>query len=392
MKILHAVQFYFPATGGMQEAVRQISENLARLGHDVTVVTSKDTKRKKGMVNGVKIEEFDITGNAVVGIKGEIERFRKYLTDSRFDIVTNFAATQWATDIMLPVLSRVKAKKVFVPTGFSMLYTPSYSQYFREMKSWMKEYDMNVFLSENYRDINFARENGIKKIRIIPNGASREEFGEKVKIDIKKKLGIPKNHLLILHVGSHTGAKGHSEGIRIFDKADINNATFLIIGNKTTKGCYRSCKLRELAFAIKPKNRRKEKRLKIMEFDRAHTIAAYQAADLFLFPSNIECSPLVLFECMASRTPFLTADTGNAREIIDWSHSGVLLPTIIDTLGYSHVDEKESAGILEKMVNNKPQLQKMAGNGFIAWKNKFTWEKIAIKYENLYKELLCKKN
>lgn len=386
MKILHTVQFYLPSVGGMQEVVRQISEHLVKLGHDVTVATSKDPGRKSRKINGVKIEEFDIKGNAVIGMKGEIDRYRKYLMDSNFDIITNFAATQWATDIMLPILSKIKAKKVFVPTGFSMHYVSSYNQYFAQMKSWMKEYEMNVFLSDDYRDINFARENGVKKIRVIPNGASKEEFGKKEKIDIKNELGIPQNHFLILHVGSHTGVKGHGEAIRIFERADIKHATFLIIGNNTTGGCDRNCKLKKLAFAIAPPNRRKDKKLVIKEFDKIHTVAAYQAADLFLFTSNIECSPLVLFECMASRTPFLTTDVGNAKEIISWSHSGVLLPTHIDKSGYSHVDEIKSAGILEKMVNSKTQLQKMANNGFIAWKNKFTWENVALQYENLYEE------
>jgi L-malate glycosyltransferase len=49
------------------------------------------------------------------------------------------------------------------------------------------------------------------------------------------------------------------------------------------------------------------------------TVAAYQAADLFLFPSDIERSPVVLFEAMASRTPFLTTAVGNAEEIFGWS-------------------------------------------------------------------------
>ena len=35
---------------------------------------------------------------------------------------------------------------------------------------------MNVFLSNDYQDINFARENGVKKIILIPNGASEDEF------------------------------------------------------------------------------------------------------------------------------------------------------------------------------------------------------------------------
>jgi glycosyltransferase involved in cell wall biosynthesis len=55
----------------------------------------------------------------------------------------------------------------------------------------------------------------------------------------------------------------------------------------------------------------------ITSLSRIETLAAYHQADLFLFPSNIECSPLVLFESIASKTPFLTTDVGNAKEIIE---------------------------------------------------------------------------
>ena len=41
MKILHTVELYHPSQGGMQEVVKQISERLVKLGHEVTVATTK---------------------------------------------------------------------------------------------------------------------------------------------------------------------------------------------------------------------------------------------------------------------------------------------------------------------------------------------------------------
>jgi len=50
--------------------VRQISERLVLLGHDVTVATTRMTNRNFSVLNGVKIEEFDISGNIVSGFSG----------------------------------------------------------------------------------------------------------------------------------------------------------------------------------------------------------------------------------------------------------------------------------------------------------------------------------
>ncbi len=410
MRILHTVKQYHPSSGGMYEVVRQLSKNLARFGHDITIATTKLPAGYKPDCGKIKIKEFAISGNFVVGLKGEVKKYQDFLINSDFDIIINFAAQQPMTDAMLPILDKIKAKKVFVPTGFSAFYMPEYKKYFENMKTWMKKYDMNVFLSNDYRDTNFARKNGIKNITIIPNGASKEEFLMPPNIDIRKKLSITRDAFFILHVGSHTKQKGHKEAIKIFSQAKINNAVFLIVGNPGA--CLKNCKKQEEKLNKSTNYKKYNKRLIIKHLTRKETIAAYVEANLFLFPSNTECSPIVLFECMASKTPFLTTDVGNAKEIIEWSGAGKLLPTIkkdsLDPLlisifkkyikitlnSVNHKREfsiakiKKSALILEQLYNNKEELNTMAKNGYQAWLNKFNWEKIAKKYEWIYNKIV----
>ena len=131
-------------------------------------------------------------------------------------------------------------------------------------------------------------------------------------------------------------------------------------------------------------NKLKNKTFLVRFLDRDQIVALYQSSDLFLFPSNIECSPIVLFECMASRTPFLTTDVGNAKEIIEWSHSGELLPTTRDKNGYSRADIGQSVKLLEGMYDNPEKRVGMQEAGFNIWQEQFSWEKIAKKYEDFY--------
>lgn len=390
MNILHTVQFYYPSIGGMQEVVRQISELLVRYGHTVTVATTKCKDRNINMIHDVRIKEFNISGNLVQGLSGEVEEYRNFIKKSNFDIVTNFAAQQCMTDAVLPHLDEIKARKVFVPTGFSALFLPEFKHYFESLKSWMKKFDKNIFLSQNYRDINFARKNGLKNFVVIPNGASADEFLSPESIDIRSRLKIPNKQFLVLNVGSHTSSKGHAEAIQIFKQANMRNTTFIIVGNKIPSGCEKICKARQFLFNFSSQNQKDCKRLFVTELSRKELIAAYREADLFLFTSQIECSPLVLFECMASKTPFLTTDVGNAKEIIEWSNAGILLPTKINELGYSYADVRESAKVLEDLYNNPKKRKMLSESGFEAWKSHFTWEIIAKKYEQLYKSLLSK--
>lgn len=390
MKILHTVESYYPSTGGMQEVVRQLSERLVKLGHNVTVATKYDKERQSKVINGVKIEEFNLSGNTVRGIEGgkrEILRYQKFVTDSKYDLVTLFAAQQWATDLLLEVLKNIKAKKVFVPTGFSGLYLKEYEQYFNKMKVWLKDFDTNVFLSSDYRDINFSRENGVEKekIYLIPNGAAEDEFMVNNHVDIREKFNIEKNEKLIITVGSHTGAKGHWEAIRIFLRAKIGKATLIIIGNSFGGGCTKLCKFVDW---LSKNSIYKNKRIIVPNLNRKETVSAYKEADLFLFPSNIECSPIVLFECMASKTPFLTSDVGNSKEIVEWSKAGIVLPTTISKSGFSKVRINESAKILAKLIVDKKSMKTYSNNGYKIWKKKFSWEKISKQYESLYKKLI----
>ena len=193
---------------------------------------------------------------------------------------------------------------------------------------------------------------------------------------------------MMLHVGSHTGIKGHREAIRIFEKAKIKNAVFVIIGNSFGGGCTKSCETMRRIFKLYPKRFFDNKILIITSLSRKETVLAYKEADLFLFTSNIECSPLVLFECMASKTPFLTTDVGNSSEIIEWSKSGILLPTKKDSKGCSTADITGSARILEELYHDPSLREKMMESGFSAWQERFTWEKIARDYETLYLSLI----
>ncbi|MBI2269450.1 MAG: glycosyltransferase family 4 protein [Bacteroidetes bacterium] len=390
MKILHTVESYHPSVGGMQEVVRQLSERLVKMGHEVTVAAGFHPERMQNICNGVKIEQFKISGNDANGIRGEVkevERYKNFVCDYGFDIVTNFAAQQWATDLLLPVLKELKAKKVFVPTGFSGLYLPRFKNYFELMKARMKDYDMNIFLSDNYRDINFARENGITATTLIPNGAAEEEFLGESTIDIRKRLGIGEKDFLVLHVGSYTGIKGHREALEIFVRSKIENGLLLMIGNDN-EHFKRHMRFHHSYFKLNLLRILKGKRVIITSLKREETVAAYKTADLFLFPSNIECSPIVLFECMAAKTPFLTADVGNAKEIIEWSDAGVILPTKIDKDGRSHVEINRSVEALNSLYDDVDKRKTLAESGFKAWKEKFGWQVIANQYENVYKRLI----
>jgi glycosyltransferase involved in cell wall biosynthesis len=386
LKIARCVEAYAPAPGGMAEVVRQLSERMAAMGHQVTVFTATHPARGSAEMNGVTVRGFDLRGNLVDGITGDPAPYRTALRDGHFDVITLFAAQQWATDAVLRHLSGLPGKKVFVPTGFSGLHQPRWAEYYRQMPDWLRAMDLNVFLSHTYQDITFARSHGVQHLTVIPNGAATEEFDQPPTYDFRTAHGLKPRQHVVLHIGGYSGLKGHREAIRIFVRARTGDAVLVLIGNgvKALEGYwhrhYRYLPQRLLG-------RWRGKRILFQESQRPETVDAMKQADLFLFPSNVECSPIVLFEAMAAGVPFLASGAGNAAEIAAWSKSGWTIPGKRDRQGLEHPDIAAGARMLEDLLHD-PNKRKVAGEaGRKAWRERFTWQHIAEQYTAAYLRL-----
>ena len=349
MKILLTVESYWPSRGGCQEVVRQLARRLAERGHDVTVATSADPARGEGLIDGVRVVGFEISGNDVAGYRGDTQAYVDWVRDLGADVILNYSAQVWPTDLLLPLLPELEARKVLVPCGYSMLRVPRYRDYYARLPALLRGYERLVHLSDVYRDAEFAREHALSHTVVIPNGCGADEFDPIPSIDIRGRLGIAPEAFLVLHVGSHTALKGHGDCLRIFRGARLREAHLLLVVNDVLGGCGGRCRARAGLANWSPADRLRRSRITVADLDRESIVAAHHAADLFLFPSNVECSPLVLFEAAATRTPFLATDVGNVAEIARWTGGGEVLPTTFETSGLAHVDVAAGAARLRAL-------------------------------------------
>jgi glycosyltransferase involved in cell wall biosynthesis len=133
---------------------------------------------------------------------------------------------------------------------------------------------------------------------------------------------------------------------------------------------------------VRCKNVEPTKRALITDLSRFNLINLYKSADLFVFASHVEYSPLVLFEAVASRTPFLASSAGNSQEIAAWTGGGrVVLPQRADSAELSIPE------LAQQMVEMTSDRSRMGQQGEIACKTifqkGFTWADIVDKYEVL---------
>ena len=420
MRILITVESYYaPGGGGIAEQVKQIAERLTALGNDVTVATSFYEPRQQ-TINGVHIVGFRISGNAVIGMEGDIESYRAFLRQGGFDVMVNFAANVWSTDIPLMMARDIPVKKILSTPGMSMLnQTPAYNMfqsglYFawlrnlvlrtfvhRIMKLFygqkpaghgvyptygayyqdlyvpaLKFYDAVVYTSGSYQDKLFGDKNGLgDKAVVIPNGASETEFSRKDIRPLADFLPAVKKKRVIISVSNHYLAKGHAFVIDAFRKMKRDDAVLLLIGQipvgqgikklaHVFVGCYMDCKLASML----------HRDMFVMDgANREFVLSAYKHADLFLFGSQLECAPLVMYESFASKTPFITTNVGNVQDHKDYIRI-VSTPAQMAKEANRLLDDQDSRGAL-------------ADKAFAAWKMSYTWDAVSHRYDELIKKL-----
>lgn len=421
MRVLLACEFYHPSVGGVQEVMRQVAEHLVARGHSVTVATSYLPERREHAVNGVTIVEFNVAGNRVRGLTGDVGTYQDFILESDYDVFMVKAAQQWTFDALWPVLDRLHRPTVFVPCGFSALYEPTYRAYFDEMPAVLRAFDHLIFYASDYRDIDFARAHGMSDLTVLSNGASEREFSVSADPGFRSRHGIAEDALVILTVGTFTGdQKGHWELAQAFHQATFADrpAVLILNGNVVPDSGSKRVELRSLVrfgrrwarniwskcrwSGLRPRVSRGSiaslvssinrsapaKRAMIVDLPRTELVQAYLNSDLFVFASNIEYSPLVLFEAAAAGLPFLTVPVGNSSEIASWTGGGVVCPAPRDERGYTRVEPVVLADHISRLAMDPMLLGSLGREGRRNWRQRFTWDVVSQQYEALFERLI----
>ena len=403
MDILLCCEHFYPSVGGVQKMMHEIAIRFIKNGHKVTVATSWRKDRINNAINGIKIKSFHIKGNAVSKIKGDVHAYQEFLINSKFDFLIVMAAQQWTFDAMLPILDDITYKKLHIPCGYSCFYNRKFKKYYKNMEKYLNKFDELIYNASDYRDINYAKSNNIKNINIIYPGASESEFTKIKKASYRKDIEIKKGSFIFLTVGSPAFHKGHKEIIHSYLLSELPfSSTLILNGNYknvevlSVKGLILNPKkiLREIflritgksSYNIKQlakKNNDKEKNIIFSDLSRKALVQLYFDADLFLFASHIEYSPLVIFECLASGLPFISIPVGNIEEIVNISNGGIICEGKRTKDHRSYVDPKKLSYEISRLSRNKKLLVQLGANGRNAWEKHFTWEIVAKNIENL---------
>jgi glycosyltransferase involved in cell wall biosynthesis len=317
------------------------------------------------------VHRFQVRGDAVSGIKGEVDNYLRFVKSRQWDVLAMHHAHVWNTDALLPHLNEIGVPAVFVGHGLSGFGAPIYETYYANLANSMRNIQ-EVALSTLTEEKDFCPRYGLPAPRVIPNGVDPAIWHTPA-LNLRERWGIGKSPWL-LSVSNHTPAKNHAA---IFDvirqvRQQRRDAQGTIIGGHhpaekwslgrlgVKGGCWYKCRLASLLGA--GVNLR-------TDVPKPDVVSALKEADLLVMTSNWEAYPLAMLEAMAAGTPWVSFDVGCARE----NAGGLVVGSA-----------QEMADTVLALLNDPERCRKIGDEGRAQIAAKHDWETIVDQYEELY--------
>ncbi|KKG09293.1 glycosyltransferase family 4 protein [Methanosarcina sp. 2.H.A.1B.4] len=235
--------------------------------------------------------------------------------------------------------------------------------------------DANVITALSSEFVNSSKflSNYKNKIQVIPNGICTDNFDiSSSKSECRDILGLPANKNIILFVGSLTEKKAPHVLLKAMKKVikKIPDSYVIFVGDGACKKKLK-CLSQELGI---------EMNVNFTGFiaDNNTKMMYYKSADIFVLPSLLDAFPMSLLEASAMGLPLIASRLESLKAIIEDEYNGLF--TICD-------DESDlSKKIIYLLQDERVRLSIGINAKYKA--NDFSWEKIADKVENIYKNIV----
>lgn len=316
-KIIQVTTFFHPIKGGVEQVVLDLSKELIRKGHTVSVICSNSTRTR----DKINQREEAYEGIKIIRCKTllSISRFYKFypslffkLLKRDFDIVHVHRFRSSETYLAL-LAAKIKHKRVILTTHNPFIVTSrgKLLELFVKLhdvtfgKLFTRFFDKVICLVPS--EVSTMQDFGVKKERIavIPDGLPEDMYieGNKELFIKNYKIPIRKFKNLILWVGRLDKVKGLENlftAVKQLPESLFVFAGPIDLGAKSIKALYKSS--RNVIFTG--------------PISRNELIHAYSAADVFIYPSLHEAFGVTLIEAMAQGVPIVSTNKGGPLDII----------------------------------------------------------------------------
>ena len=389
MKILMLTWEYPPRiVGGIARVVHDLSKRLIKDGHEVTVVTYRDSadvpeyENDKG-VNVYRVDNYMIHPNNFIDwimqlnfnmLSKATEIINK---EGGFDVIhahdwlVTYAAKSLKNAYDIPIVATIHATEAGRNSGIH-----DETQRYINDTEWLLTYEATeVIVNSNYMKNEIQRLFGLPfdKINVIPNGINLSNFtGIERDYDFRRQYAMD-NEKIILYVGRLVYEKGVQHLIAAMPKilSNYHDAKLIIAG--------RGGMMDELR--AEASNLGLNDKIYFTGYLSSKQVQKmYKCADVAVFPSTYEPFGIVALEAMLAGVPTVVSDVGGLDEIVTHGVDGMKsyagnANSIADSVTALLYDHQLATNVSKKAK------QKV--------KDQFNWEKIAQDTHFTYEKAIC---
>ena len=375
MKIAQISATFPPYMAGTGIVCFHNSLELAKLGHDVTVFTgtlSEDECEIPPELKVVRVKPLFAIGNAAFT--------PQLLKLDGFDIVHLHYPYYFGGELIY-LLNKLKCQK-YVITYHNDVVGIGLLKYFFDfhtatlMKSVLGNaaricaHTMDYAHNSNLKQF-IEHEN---KIVEIPNGVDISHFHPSNSGEVVRNKYNLNDKKVILFVRALDDAHHHSGLEYLLNSVACikdDDVMLLVVGDGNLKQYY---------IDVSKKLGISERVVFAGRLTHEFLPAYYAASDLVVLPSALtENFPLILLEAMASGKPVICSDLPGVRNIVDDGINGLLAKPR---------DVKDLQAKIEYILGSKDVRDTFGKNGRLKAEKKYSWDKIALQLEKVYREVL----
>lgn len=377
MKILQVVSYFAQRRGGNINVCYNLSKELSKLGHGVTIITA-DFKYDPDYTHSLKnVEVVPFRQVAKLGPFLYTPGMKGWLKEniSKYDVVHLHDFRSYQSAIVCKYAKEFNVPYIIQPHGtlpriierknLKQLYDIVWGNDIRRHAS--KLIAVSRSEAEQFRQAGIPEE----KTTLIPNGIDHVSFMNLPPAGrFKEQYGIHERHV-ILYVGRLHKRKGIDILIRAFNSFlqswTGDNVALVIVG---PDGGYQSVLeglVEQLGLSDK---------VRFIGFIPS-LAAAYREADVLVYPSTYEIFGLVPFEALLCGTPVIVTDDCGCGEIIKKAECGYL----------AHYGDVAGLAEALRFALEHPDVNKRmveAGRRYI--EEHLAWESVVKRVEEVYEE------
>lgn len=376
MKVAQITATFPPYLGGTGNVCYHNSLELAKLGHEVVVFTSRYPDEDYDYSELIEVKRFKPLFRI-----GNAPFIPKLIVLEKFDIVHLHYPFIFGAELLL--LNSLLKKNIFMVTyhqdlifdGFLRPFLTGYNYFVRDqvLAKARKLLTPSIDHLVNSSIKHIAKER-MQDVIELPNGVDINKFNPNITTDKIKERYRLTDEKIILFVGALDKAhrfKGIDILIKAFSKLKYKKTVLMIVGEGELKGYYQNLARgigmsKKIIFAGG-----------VFNYDLPEY---YVSSYLLILPStSIEMFGIVLIEAMACKKPVIATNLSGVRTVVDDGKNGFLVRP---------KNVKELSNKIEYILENEEIAKKFGEEGRKKVVREYSWSQIGKKLESVYTEVL----